>query len=230
MTVKLRNPRQALGCYLDEMLHSATSESAGTLPLEKSRSLLLADELLQPKVESDSERATEAAPPQAETSALVEESVDEAAAAAQVKTRFPMQTLMFKVGGHLLSIPLIQLSSVVNWSDSITRLPESPDWLLGLIKHRDINLRIVDSQILLNIDTETVARSGHLLVLGEGGWAITCDQLEQVINLEYADVQWKSGDHDQLMLGTIRDSLSTLLNPPGITRMLNQRDSSSPKL
>ncbi len=80
----------------------------------------------------------------------------------------------------------------------------------------------------MNINSEAEAKPEHLLVLGEGGWAITCDHLEQVVSLEYDDVQWKSGDDDQLMLGTIRDSLSTLLNPPGISRLLNQRDSSSP--
>lgn len=224
MPAKLPKPQQALGHYLDEMLHQATNELAEKPIVDNRQPVLLAGDLLQPKLESEFRPEVEAktAAPEIHEAPVGEESPQ-----AQDMTEFPMQALMFRVGGHLLSIPLIQLSSVVNWNDSITHLPESPDWLLGLIRHRDINLRIVDSQLLLNIRPETVAKPEHLLVLGEDGWAITCDHLEQVVNLDYGDIQWRPGDDSQLVLGTIRDSLSTLLNPPGITRLLNQRDSAS---
>ncbi len=226
MPAKLRKPQQALGRYLDEMLHQATSELAEQPIGDNRQRVLLPGDLLPAKLESESRPEVEAEPETA--SPVIQQSpVGEEPSQAQGMTEFPMQALMFRVGGHLLSIPLIQLSSVVNWNDSITRLPESPDWLLGLIKHRDINLRIVDSQLLLNIRSEAVGKPEHLLVLGEDGWAITCDHLEQVVNLDYDNIQWRPGDDNRLVLGTIRDSLSTLLNPPGITRLLNQRDSAS---
>jgi len=225
MPARLRKPQQALGRYLDEMLHQATTETDEKATIDRRLPLLLPKELLPAKPEADS-------PAQAEIEPAASEKQETTVAAeppqAQVDTEFPMQALMFRVGGHLLAVPLIQLCSVVSWNDSITRLPESPDWLLGLIKHRQVNLRIVDSQLLLDINSEAEVKPEHLLVLGEGGWAITCDHLEQVVDLEYDDVQWKSGDDQKLMLGTIRDSLSTLLNPPGITRLLDQRDSAAP--
>ncbi len=130
---------------------------------------------------------------------------------------------MFRVGGHLLSVPLIQLSSVVNWSDTLTRLPQSPEWLLGLIKVRETKLRVVDSGQLLDIGAASAQSPEHLLVLGDSGWAITCDHLEQVVSLEADDIQWKRGGDRALLLGTIRDSLSTLINPPGIAAELDSR-------
>lgn len=211
MPAKLHNPQRALGDYLDEMLHQATTEPAAESILGQQTGPVLSGELLQVATESASrgDASGEAA------------AVEPPEAGGAIE--FPMQCLMFRVGGHLLSIPLIQLSSVVAWKQSITRLPESPDWLLGLVKHRDSNLRIVDSQALLNIRLGAGGQAEHLLVLEDGGWAITCDHLEQVVNLAYDDIQWKPTGPGQLVLGTIRQSLSTLLSPPGITQLLNER-------
>lgn len=244
MPAKLRNPRQALGDYLNDMLHQATSELAEKPIIKNRQRLLLPGELLQAATESAAQAETEQVASQqtGRSSAATDDkprvAVDDSDVAQELTAadeppqvraalEFPMQCLMFRVGGHLLSIPLIQLSSVVNWNQAITRLPESPDWLLGLVKHRDLNLRIVDSRLLLNIKHEGNQQPEHLLVLDDGGWAITCDHLEQVVNLDYEEIQWRPADAGQLVLGTIRKSLSTLLNPPGITRLLNERDSAT---
>lgn len=219
MPVRVRNPRQALGDYLDEMLHQATI-GAAEVPLPKDGpEMRLRGEM--PPTAAESEMLDRNADAHALPGG---QDTDNNSSRVPATNEFPMQCLMFRAGGHLLSIPLIQLSSVVSWSDALTRLPESPRWLLGLLKHRDVNLRIVDSRLLLDIDCEIDNSPEHLLVLGEGGWAITCDHLEQVVNLDYDDVQWKRGDADQLVLGTIRDSLSTLLDPAGIARFLDERN------
>lgn len=230
MSSKLRNPRQALGDYLDEMLHLATSDTAA-LPVREARgSVVLPAHLPIP----ENDDATDPAPAAAEpgpgvtaaesTSSPPADFVPPAAGEAELaELDFPLQCLMFRVGGHLLSVPLVQLSSVVGWSDAVTRLPHSPDWLLGLIKLRETNLRIVDCGRLLSIDVDSTQKPGHLLVLDDSGWAITCDQLEQVVNLEADDIQWKPGSHRRMVLGTIRDSLSTLISPPGIAAELDAR-------
>ena len=219
MPDKLPESRQALADYLDEMLHQATTDQAIAPMVENQPRVLLPRELLQTATEAADGALTvvdEKGGIESETRSLPEVNTP-------IELDFPLQCLMFRVSHHLLSVPLIQLSSVVNWSDAITRLPETPEWLLGLVKHRDRNLRVVSSQRLLNIEIITTANPEHLLVLDEGDWAITCDHLEQVVNLEYEDVQWKTTGADQLVLGTIRESLATLLNPPGISRELNSR-------
>ncbi len=207
MPVKLPDSRQALADYLDEMLHQATSSAAGEAPLarEKPRPAF-----------ADAEKSAAA-------SGRAPEVPAELAASPDPGLEFPLQCLMFRVGGHLLSVPLIRLHSVVDWSDAITRLPESPRWLLGLRQHRDCKLRIVDSRQLLEIDADTPAEPAHLLVLEESDWAITCDRLEQVVNLDRDDVQWKAQGSKPMVMGTIRESLATLLNPPGIRRELDSR-------
>lgn len=224
MSSKLRNPHEALGDYLDEMLHQATEDARPQLPSETRSRVLLPDKLLR-EADLDSDRpeaaVDEPAPENAAATGAQTTAVTENPAA--VEAEFPMQCLMFRVGGHLMSIPLVQLSSVVNWSDAITRLPQSPEWLLGMVKVRDTNLRVVDSMQLLHIGSTATHAPQQLLVLDDGGWAITCDNLEQVVNLEREDVQWRHREQPGMILGTIRDSLSTLLSPTGIARELETR-------
>ena len=223
MPSKLLSPRQALGDYLDEMLHQATSEEARDTLLEPRRGAILPAQLPVAQIieEIDTLSAADAQQAEPERGRQSVEAVPSAAVSAELG--FPLQCLMFRVGGHLLSVPLIQLSSVVNWSDTLTRLPQSPEWLLGLIKVRETKLRVVDSGKLLDIGATSTQSPEHLLVLGDSAWAITCDHLEQVVSLEAEDIQWKRGGDRALLLGTIRDSLSTLINPAGIAAELDSR-------
>lgn len=135
---------------------------------------------------------------------------------------FPIQCLMFNVAGNLLSIPMIDLSSVAPWDDNLTQLPEMPDCFLGLFKHRDSNVTVVDTAKLMHIDAafEQVSNR-HILVLADKQWALTCDQLGGVVELNKEDVQWPNRQGKRLILGTIRQPLTSLLDPVEILNQLN---------
>ena len=203
---RLLSPKQALGNYLDEMLFRAT-----VTPAPAPTSQELSTEIVVSPAEV---KPGPAATP---------EDLDPAAPASTPELEFPLQSLMFEVAGHRLSIPLIQLAAVISWNEAITRLPQSPPWMLGLIRHRESSLRIVDSRQLLEISASSDAVPEHLLVLGKGDWAISCDHLQQVENLARDDIQWRQDSEQQLTLGTIRESLAILLNPAGIVASLESR-------
>lgn len=136
--------------------------------------------------------------------------------------QFPMQCLMFQVQQHELSIPLIEMGSVVPWGQELTRLPQSPDWLLGLLKYRDRNVQVVDTASLLSATGKSETGSGrHILVLADDNWAITCDQIGQVVQLCEADVQWNRSSLKGLAMGAIKQSLALLLDPTRLLQHLN---------
>ena len=60
-------------------------------------------------------------------------------------------------------------------------------------------------------------------MLGDGKWAITCDSLGQVEKLEYDDIHWRDQKQNTLLAGTIRSTLSGLLNPAGIVNILKSK-------
>ncbi len=233
-TKSLLEQKTALGSYLDDMLHHATETAA----LAESETVVATDEIILPgslildiAEEESSEVVTQiehipADEPlrSVDSDNVVElEKVTETAENLSTITveMFPIQCLMFKVGGNLLSIPLTDLHSVVKWQTRLTQLPGEPDWMLGILKHRDNNVRVVDSASILQINRTADNLPGFVLVLGDEKWGITCDQIDKVITLNYDDVKWNQNQTNRIALGTIRSSLSSLLSPQGIVNCLS---------
>jgi len=229
----------AIASYLDDMLREATNGSSivgsvATVALGD-KSLLL-PELLLPAIEEQISTVENAG----ETDSLI---VDIPGSNSEVLDTqhqfhpdvevhseftsleaddFPLPCLMFKVADTLLSMPLIQMHGVLPWPDNISRLPQSPDWMFGLIKYRGQNIRLVDSAKVFCIPNSTEKLPAHILVLGETGWAISSDQLDKVVTLNYEDVHWHANSDNLVSVGTIRDSLAMLLNLSGIENSLNK--------
>lgn len=213
----------AIGNYLDEMLHQATQVSE----LEESITPQVIDKELLPGVLVDGEKQVEVATTNADKAEEAKQQNLEVEIEAPQDgdfslplEMFPLQCLMFKVADNLLSIPLTELTGIVEWTDNMTRLPHEPDWVLGILNYRDNNVRVIDSAGILQIRVNEPVTANHILVLGEDGWGITCDQLGQVIVLEYEDIKWHQNSSNWKTFGTIRQSLATLLNPAGIVKNL----------
>ena len=134
--------------------------------------------------------------------------------------QFPVQCLMFKVGDNLLSLPLAHLSGVVPWPDDLSILPQSPDWMLGILKYQERNLQVIEASKVLRISSIAGQNPSHVLVLSDSNWAISCDNLGDVVTIEYADIQWSQGN--AISLGVIREKLACLLNSSGIINSLNE--------
>ncbi len=210
----------AVGNYLDELLHQATRVAE----VEEAIAVQVIDKELLPGIliaeELQVEESADAGGKSKQLSVEDEVDISEDGCFSLPLEMFPLQCLMFKVGDNSLSIPLTELTGIVKWSDNMTRLPQEPDWVLGILNYRDHNVRVVDSASILQIKVKEPVTANHILMLGEDGWGITCDQLEQVVKLEYDDIQWHQKSSSKRVFGTIRQSLASLLNPQGIVKNL----------
>ena len=233
MPSNLLEQNSALGTYLDDMLQQATEVSTAA-DLEKTQGNLLDETLLMetltskddsiaiavdnsalhlPKTVIEIEEEGQAEPKQAILDDLHEELPADL---------FPLQFLTFSIGDNMLSIPLIKMSNVVEWGDTLTltRLPNEPDWVHGILQHRDQKVRVVDSAEVLQIRSQNAGTPEYILILGGDHWGITCDAIDNVVTLEYADIQWNENVGNKMTLGTIRDTLAVLLSPRGIVECL----------
>lgn len=225
----LLEQKSALVSYLDDMLQNAT-ETAEAVNLETAVSIdnmLTARQLVLDSEEQQVSQPETSRFNDPESSALTEDSVESPGEAESTKVdsvmtsdMFPVQCLMFKVGSNMLSIPLTDLNSVVEWQHKLNRPPDEPDWMLGILRHRNNNVRVIDSAAILQIKREEKISCGFVLVLGDEKWGISCDQIDKVITLNYADVQWHKNQTNRIALGTVRSSLSTLLSSRGIINRL----------
>ena len=226
------DPAAVLGAYLDDMLRPATGDTALRPRAPRSAPVLLPETLLAPdEIEpaagevlpaaADPRDAARPAARERNAGDGAEQGADSAggddAPAAPADYRFPLQCLLFRIGPHLLAMPLTRLGSVHKRGRSPTRLPGSPAWLLGMLDLRGVRTRVADSLHLLTDGAQTDAEFEHLLVLDDGRWAITCGQVEQVVELQRDDVKWGPRN---LRLGTIRRSLAGLLDPGAIVERL----------
>ena len=236
-TSNLLKQTTALGNYLDDMLHDATRVAAEVavvpLDIEPRESALLSevtidevaleeDYLLKPGIEETKAKSSNVDNLNIQTTEIPPE--ENRRSNHLEINQFPLQCLMFRVGENQLSIPLIQMSGVIPWSNELTLLPQSPDWVLGILKHRECNLRVLDSSKILGIPAITGQTPSHFLALSDSKWAISCDFLGDVVTLEYEDIQWNKDTDNATTLGKIRESLAYLLSPSGIINSLNVVD------
>jgi chemotaxis signal transduction protein len=226
----------ALGNYLDEMLHDATQLDSRTIDqpvkplvkLESCERALLAEVSIEDSEESTVPNIIEITERNSVEVGFEVDSVEADLESYPSKlsnkidiSQFPIQCMMFRVGHNLLSLPLIEMNGVVQWTDELTQLPQSPDWVLGILKHRDTNLRVLDSSKVLGIPAIARQTPGHILILSDNISAISCDILEDVVTLEYNDIQWQPETGNALLHGTIRETLASLISPSGIIDSLN---------
>ena len=205
----LLNPDSAVEDFLDTLLQESTEKPEKLKPVRSKSNLLLLPEL-------------EVEPAEPEIVADIEVDQD----VKSYEYSFPIQCLMFSVAGNQLSIPLINMGSVLAWGDRLTLLPDAPDWFLGILQHREMNVKVVDTAKIIHINENNQQNSEHqhILVFGDDNWAITCDKLGEVIKLNEDDVKWSKQESKNLALGTIKESLATLLDPNKILNKLNEYD------
>lgn len=128
------------------------------------------------------------------------------------------QGLLFSVNGLKLAVPLIKLHSIVNWTDTIKPIPGYASWFMGLLSYRGENVKVIDIAKLMAVDgAESAVRAGVLpkkvLLINDGTWGFTCDDISQIITLYPDQIQWRiDRTRRTWLLGTIIDSMCSLLD------------------
>lgn len=138
------------------------------------------------------------------------------------------QSLMFRVTGLNLAVPLDKLNGVIPWQpDAITPMPGHSAAFLGLLPHLEQNVKVIDlAQVVLPAERRAglapaSERIGHILLIDEGRWGLACDSIGEVMTLQPADVRWRSPEGKRPWLaGTLIEQLSALLELDALTRLL----------
>lgn len=133
------------------------------------------------------------------------------------------QALLFKVGGLSLAVPLVKLHSVIPWpAEGVTAMPKQPAWCFGLLRYRDQNVRIVDTEGLVIPDGKRADRMvpKHILVVGDGQWGLACSSIGNVVKLDPEEVKWRtSGGRRPWLAGTVLNHLCALLDTEAFAAM-----------
>lgn len=136
------------------------------------------------------------------------------------------QALLFTVGNLRLAVPLIKLHSVVPWENAeVEALPSQPHWMHGLCFYRGAHVRVVHTaELVLPPERrpgpeQLVPRK--MLVVADGTWSLTCNDVDDVITLRPEQVQWRSREGRRRWLaGTVREYLCALMDTDAFAELL----------
>lgn len=211
-TNKLLNADTAVESYLDNLLQEATEVPeafVNDIQINHNIHILEAPIVNSEQLENEINSYLDIEP--ADELSLTDSKIEN-------EIEYPLQCLMFKVKKHLLAIPLIQMGGVVNWDSKLTQLPHTSKYFKGVLKYRDKNVSVVDTAKLFDIKNE--ALPSHLLVFKNEEWALTCDQLLNVIRVDEGDIKLHSGLASKFIMGTIKSSLAQIIQPNKVTEYL----------
>jgi len=140
----------------------------------------------------------------------------------------PFPCLLLKVHGLLLALPLVKLNRILPWSEP-TLIPGYAPWLLGVLRqaNQDRNLKVVDTAALVMPERlGQVVLTGpshqHIVMIGDGEWGLTCEDVSSVISIDPAKVRWRTNRTKRPWLaGTVVEHLCALLDAERLADLLS---------
>ena len=140
----------------------------------------------------------------------------------------PFPCLLLKVQGLLLALPLVKLNRILPW-DEPTLIPGYAPWLLGVLPQagQAHNLKVVDTAALVMPERVSQAASSgpgyqHIVMVGDGEWGLTCEDVSSIINIDPAKVRWRTNRTKRPWLaGTVIEHLCALLDAERLAEMLS---------
>lgn len=141
----------------------------------------------------------------------------------------PFQILLFEVAGLKLAVPLIELSGVIEWTDSVTEMPGHADFYMGILQHLGNKIAVIDTARMVlpqNKIAEFASdnprdRVKNIVLIDEYRWGLACDNIGDVITLNPDEVRWRTSKTSRGWLaGTVIEHMCALLNSDGFALML----------
>jgi purine-binding chemotaxis protein CheW len=236
----LVDEKLAISLFLDSLFHEPEIETkldtpeikpAETIPEVKAPVVETVVEA-KPEVKIQEEVTAESRVATAVETEVATETIDEEVALASIVPEWandPFQILLFDVAGLKLAVPLMELSGVIEWTDSVTEMPGHADFYMGILQHLDNKIAVIDTARMV-LPTNKIAefasdnprdRVKHIVLIDDYRWGLACDKIGEVITLNPDEVRWRTSNTSRGWLaGTVIEHMCALLNSEGFAAML----------
>ena len=126
-----------------------------------------------------------------------------------------MQVVVFKVNEEQFAVEAAIVQSINDMME-ITRVPKSAEYIKGLINLRGNIISLLDINMLLNIEKDTVGQENIIILnLQEESVGVTVDQVDEVLEIEEDLVEKVETDSEKAYIkGVIKfkDRIITLID------------------
>lgn len=133
------------------------------------------------------------------------------------------QCLGLRLAGLTLAVPLVKLNGIIEMPEEITPMPGHQPWFLGLVKHLDRQVKVVDiARIVLPEGREYgPIEARHVVLMDDSRWGIACEGITEVMTLEPDAVRWRSSRGKRPWLaGTVIEQMCAILDVDILARDL----------
>jgi len=136
------------------------------------------------------------------------------------------ECLLFSVAGLKLAVPLISLGAIYKIENDFTSLVGRASWFMGLYRHDERNVRVIDTAQLVMPDrvVETTRENYHYIIrLGGNNWGMACDSVQESIQLEPEEVKWRTERSKRAWLsGTVIEHMCALIDVEALSHILKK--------
>jgi purine-binding chemotaxis protein CheW len=206
----LLDEREALADYLDSLLQGIPAvEAPAVAPLAEPKVTEIRDPSrpIEPGVEA--RRAEE----QSDSRTMLAPGPVEPGVPDWADSAF--QCLTFSVSGLVLAVPLVKLNGIIEVEDEITPMPGHQPWFLGLTRHLEQQVKVVDiGRIVLpeGRDYAPVDPS-RVILFDDSRWGIACEGETRMITLSSEGVRWRtSRSRRPWLAGTVIEHMCAILD------------------
>lgn len=134
--------------------------------------------------------------------------------------------LLCQISGMKLAFDVSALSNIVHWPASgLNQLPGRKNWQLGLYRDREQHMEVVDIRHLLQTNQPVPEQPGYILLIGERRTGIACDGINQIINIDADQVNWRRDTSQRAWFkGVIADSMHSIIDLPALFDALEKSE------
>ena len=130
--------------------------------------------------------------------------------------------LLVKSAGMSLIVPAMSVSYVERLNKKIIRLPLDAEAFRGVVTLRKRSVAVIDLYSLISEHTSPGNQQQgqldahhveYVIVMGNGDYALTCDDIGEMITLDTEDVRWnKASFNNPLFTGVVPEYLCPIVN------------------
>jgi purine-binding chemotaxis protein CheW len=133
------------------------------------------------------------------------------------------QCLGLRLAGLTLAVPLVKLNGIIEMPEEITPMPGHQPWFLGLVKHLNQQVKVVDIARIVLPEGRDYApiQARHVVLMDDSRWGIACEGITEVMTLETDAVRWRSSRGKRPWLaGTVIEQMCAILDVDILARDL----------
>jgi purine-binding chemotaxis protein CheW len=138
----------------------------------------------------------------------------------------PFPCLLLRMEGLTLALPLVKLNRILPWTE-LTPIPCYASWLLGVLQVDGLKrqVKVVDTAGFVTPERKPAAPKTpqHIVMIGEGEWALTCEDVSSIITIDPDKVRWRTSRTKRPWLaGTVIEHLCALMDAEQLAELLSR--------